>query len=137
MRSIFSRLDYPTGLIDSAINNFRFRNASANTAERKTDYSSNVRISFPFKDQVAANAVRKQLCHLSHEVGPTLEPVFVNKKLGQDPKPKEIKPSIVNRQCVVYHFHVISAMQIMSGTQPETFIIALLSTKLRQSVEIS
>ena len=31
-------------------------------------------------------------------------PVFVSKKLGQDLKPKEIKPSIVNKQCVVYHF---------------------------------
>ena len=34
-------------------------------------------------------------------------------------------------------FHVICAMQIMSGTQPDTFINALLSTKIRQSVDIS
>ena len=33
--------------------------------------------------------------------------------------------------------HVICAMQIMSGTQPDTFINALLSTNIRQSVEIS
>ena len=33
-----------------------------------------------------------------------LQPVFVSKKLGQDLKPKEIKPSIVNKHCVVYHF---------------------------------
>ena len=26
------------------------------------------------------------------------------KNLGQDLRPKEIKPSIVNKQCVVYHF---------------------------------
>ena len=58
----------------------------------------------PFKDQVAANAVRKQLRDLSHKIGPTLQPVFVSKKLGQNLKPKEIKPSIVNKQCVVYHF---------------------------------
>ena len=43
------------------------------------------------------------------------------------------KPSIVNRQCVVYSF---CAMQIMSGTQPDTFINALLSTNIRQSVDI-
>ena len=36
--------------------------------------------------------------------GPTLQPVFMSKKLGQDLKPKEIKLSIVNKQCVVYHF---------------------------------
>ena len=35
------------------------------------------------------------------------------------------------------NFHVICAMQIMSGTQPDTFINALLSTKIRQSVDIS
>ena len=103
-RSIFSRLAYPTSLIGSAINNFLFRNSSANKAERNTDDSSTIRISLPFKDQVAANAVWKQLRDLSHKTGPTLQPVFVSKKLGQDLQPKEIKPSIVNKQCVVYHF---------------------------------
>ena len=53
---------------------------------------------------MAANAVRKQLRDLSHKIGPTLQPVFVSKKLGQDLRPKEIKPSIVNKQCIVYHF---------------------------------
>ena len=61
-------------------------------------------ISFPFKDQVATNAVRKQLRDLSHKIFPTLRPVFVSRKLGRDLKPKEIKPSIVNRQYVVYRF---------------------------------
>ena len=100
LRSIFSRLDYPMSLIDSAINNFLLQNSSANKAE-SNDVSSTVRISLPFKDQVAANAVRKQLRDLSHKIGPILQPVFVSKKLGQDLKPKEIKPSIVNKQCVV------------------------------------
>ena len=91
-------------LINSAINNFLFQNFSADKAERNND-SGTVRISLPFKDQVAANAVRKQLLDLSHKIGPTLQPVFVSKKLGQfHLKPKEIKPSIVNKQCVVYHF---------------------------------
>ena len=35
LRSIFSRLDYPMSLIDSAIYNFLFRNTSGNKAERK------------------------------------------------------------------------------------------------------
>ena len=103
LRSIFSHLDYPMSLIDSAFNNFLLRNSSANKAE-SNDVSSTVRISLPFKDQVAANAVRKQLRDLSHKIGPILQPVFVSKKLGQDLKPKEIKPSIVNKQCVVYRF---------------------------------
>ena len=62
-----------------------------NTAERNTDNSSTARISIPFKDQVAANAVQRQLCDLRHKIGPTLQPVFVSKKLGQDLKSKEIK----------------------------------------------
>ena len=42
--------------------------------------------------------------YVSHTIGPTLQPVFINKKLEQDLKPKEAKPSIVNQQGVVYHF---------------------------------
>ena len=41
---------------------------------------------------------------LSHKIGPTLQPVFISKKLEHDLKPKEARPSIVNQQCVVYHF---------------------------------
>ena len=40
---------------------------------------------------------------LSHKIGITLQPVFVSRKLEQDLKPREIKPSIV-KQCVVYSF---------------------------------
>ena len=61
LRSIFSCLDYPMSVIDSAIKKFLFLNSSADKAERNNDDSSTVRISLPFKDQVAANAVRKQL----------------------------------------------------------------------------
>ena len=62
-------------LIDSAINNFHLRNSSANKTESNDDCST-VRISPPFKDQVAANAVRKQLRDLSIKIGPILQPVF-------------------------------------------------------------
>ena len=57
---------------------------------------------FPVK--IAANAVRGQLRDLSSKIGVTLQPVFVSKKLEQDLKPKEIKPSIVSQQRVVYKF---------------------------------
>jgi len=83
---------------------FSIRNSSANKAERNNDDGSTVRISLPFKSQVAANAVQKQLRDLTNKIGPILQPVFVSKKLGQHLKPKEMKPSIVNKQCVVYHF---------------------------------
>ena len=41
---------------------------------------------------------------LSHKIGITLQPVFVSRKLKQDRKPREMKPSIVNQQCVVCSF---------------------------------
>ena len=83
----FSRLDYPWSLIDPLIYNFissfDFRNPSLSVAERNTDHSNIVRISLPFKDQVSANAVQRRLRDLSNKIGPTLQPVFVSKKLEQ------------------------------------------------------
>ena len=52
-------------------------------------------LSLPFKDQVSANCVRRQLRDLSNKIGLPLQPVFVSKKLEQDLKPREAKPSIV------------------------------------------
>ena len=71
---------------------------------------------------MAANAVRKQLRDLSYKNCFAVQPVFVRKKtLQQDLKFKEIKPSVVDRQWVVYYFTVICAMLIMLGIQPDTF----------------
>ena len=99
LRSIFSRLDYPIGLVNSTINMFIL-----SKPEKKIDDGNTIRIVLPFKDQITANAVRRQLRDLNRKICVTLQPIFVSKKLEQDLKPKEIKPSIVNRQCVVYTF---------------------------------
>ena len=100
--SIFSRLDYPIGLINSTTD--MFIHNIAIKPEKKTDDGNTIRIVLPFKDQIAANAVCRQLRDLSSKISVTLQPVFVSKKLEQDLKPKEIKLSIVSRQCVVYKF---------------------------------
>ena len=102
LRSIFSRLDYPVGLINSTIDMF-IQNIATKPG-KKTDDNNTVRIVLPFKHQIAANAVRRQLRDLSRKICVTLQPIFVSRKLEQDLKPKEIKPSIVNRQWVVYKF---------------------------------
>ena len=91
LRSIFSRLDYPIGLVNSTINMFIL-----SKPEKKIDDGNTIRIVLPFKDQIAANAVRRQLRDL-RKICVTLQPIFVSKKLEQDLKPKEIKPSIINR----------------------------------------
>ena len=102
LRSIFSRLDYPIGLINSTID--MFTQNIATRPEKKTGNGNTIRIVLPFKDQITANAVRRQLLDLSRKICVTLQPIFVSKKLEQDLKPKEIEPSIVNQQCVVYKF---------------------------------
>ena len=37
-------------------------------------------------------------------LAPLCSQFSISKKLEQDLKPKEAKPSVVNQQCVVYHF---------------------------------
>ena len=60
------------------------------------------------------------------------------KNLGQVTlDPKKSSRQLLISSVLFTNFHVICAMQIMSGTQPDTFINALLSTKIRQSVDIS
>ena len=128
--SIFSCLDYPWSFVNSVISNFESRNPSVSIAERNTVKINLIRISLPFKDQVSANAVQRQLRDLSHKISPTLQPFFISKKLEQDLKPEEAKLSIVNQQCVVYHFVCDLA------TQPEAFFNKLLNTNIWQSANI-
>ena len=58
----------------------------------------------PFKDQISADIVKKQLKDLSLKVHTTIQPVFVSRKIEQELNVKETKPPIVNQQCVVYGF---------------------------------
>ena len=91
-------------VISDFIFSFHYRNPSVSIAERNTDDSNIVRISLPFiiiKFQQMLFRLQRQLRDLSNK---TLQPVFVSKKLEQVLKAKEAKPSIVNQQCVVYHF---------------------------------
>jgi len=90
-------------LKNSTINNF-IPDISLGADVKRVKDSSVVRISLPFKDQMSANAVRRQMKDLSHKIGTIVEPIFVSKKLEQDLKPKQIRPPIVNQQCVVYSF---------------------------------
>ena len=68
---------------------------------------------------------------LRNKIAVTLQPIFVSKKLEQDLKPKEIKPSIVSQQCVVYKF----ACDIMLTKQPDSFN-ALPNTSIQLSVKL-
>ena len=63
-----------------------------------------IRVVIPFKDQVSANIVKKRLTDLSLKIKTTIQPVFISRKLNEDLKFREVKPAIVNQQCLVYQF---------------------------------
>ena len=62
------------------------------------------RVALPFKDQKAADTVRRQLNDLGSKINVSFQPVFLSKKLEDELKITEKKPSIVNQQRVVYQF---------------------------------
>ena len=64
-----------------------------------------VQVVLPFKDQISADMVKGQLKDPSLKVNATIQPVFASRKIEQELKVKDAKPSIVNeQQCVVYNF---------------------------------
>ena len=136
LRSIFTQLDYPLAMINSIITK-TIQSLSCGTREKNKEDSSVVRVILPFKDQTSANAVRRQMRDLSHKIGTTLQPVFTSRKLEQDLKPREIKPPIVNQQCVVYSLHVICVIQIMSALQLNTSTNVVLNINTLRSVNTS
>ena len=48
-----------------------------------------VRVILPFRDQISADIVRKQLKDLSLKVHTTIQPVFVSRKIEQELHVKE------------------------------------------------
>ena len=54
-----------------------------------------LRVVLPFKDQISADIVRKQLKDLSLKVHKTIQPVFVSRKTEQELNVMETKPSVV------------------------------------------
>ena len=73
--------------------------STTTTPENKT-----VRIVLPFKDKKSADAVRRQLKDLSSKINVNLQPVYNSPKIEDKLKVHEEKPSLVNRQCIVYKY---------------------------------
>jgi len=105
LRSIFTRLNYPLDVINSAINKSVITSRNQSPPD-KSGYNNNqvVRVSLPFKDQRSADTVNRQMNDLSNKIGVQLQPVFTSRKLEQVLMPKERKPTIINQHCVVYKF---------------------------------
>ena len=62
------------------------------------------RVALPFKDQKMADTVRCRLNDLGSKINVSFQPVFLSKKLEDELKITEKKPSIVNQQRVVNQF---------------------------------
>ena len=63
-----------------------------------------IRVVLPYKDQKAANSVRRQLSDLSRKINTEIRPVYTSRKIKDIIKVKEQKPPIVNQQSAVYYF---------------------------------
>jgi hypothetical protein len=95
LKTEFSLLKYLKHLVNSTIKSF------VDSAKETDDM---VRVILPFKDQISADIVKKQLKDLSLKVHTTIQPVFVSRKIERELNVKETKPPVVNQQCVVYSF---------------------------------
>ena len=82
----------------------RVRSSQGQNEKCNTPADSPVRITLPFKDPKSADHVRRELCDLGKKIDRVIQPVFTSKKISEDLKFTETKPSLVNQQSVVYEF---------------------------------
>ena len=81
LKSLFSRLDYPDHLSNSAINTFIYSGVDDHQplqASGRLAGNDVTRVVIPFKDQDSANIVKTQLKDLSIKLQTTIQPVFVS-----------------------------------------------------------
>ena len=102
----FFRLQYPAQLLQSTTSKFVTQKVSGEPISTRACYVNEapVRIVLPFKDQRSANSARRQLGDLGCKIGIDTRPVYTSRKIGNEIKPKEKKPPVINQQRVVYHY---------------------------------
>jgi len=100
LRKMFLKLKYPAKLLDSIFKRFHASQDQNQSCIKPVD--SLVLITLPFKDQKSADSVPRQLSDLAgKKIARVIQPVFTSRKISEDLKAKETKPSLVNQQCVV------------------------------------
>ena len=100
LKSMFHHLGYPSSLVNFIIDKCDY----SSTLDAKTKSDETLRVSIPFKDQVSANMVKRQMRDLSSKIGIDVQPIYTSKKLEQDLNLKKKKPRIVNQHSVVNCF---------------------------------
>ena len=122
VRTVFSKLHYPKRLVDSSIDKFSQEPDKEIYPLPSADPS--VYIVLPFIDQRSADRVRRDIYSLGAKIDVNVKPIFTSKKLLQTLSVKETSPRSLTLNALCTYFNVICAMQIMSGTLPDTYINA-------------
>ena len=107
LKIVFYRLSYPDRLLNCTILRFIAVKASDQLALELAAVNNELdpfRVVLSFKDQALADIVRSQLKDLSQEIDVIVQHTFVSHKVKQHLKPREVKPSNVNQQSLVYQF---------------------------------
>ena len=105
LKIVFLKLKYPKHLFNLAVKKFVHSKVADQQHIPSTDTTTPpIRVIIPFKDQVSAYVVKRRLRDLSSNIRTSIQPVFVSRKLNEDLKVWEVKPAIVNQQCIVYKF---------------------------------
>ena len=105
---MFLKLKYQVKLIDSIFKRFYPSQDQDQSCIEPID--SPVSIILPFKDRKSADSVRKQLNDLGKKIDRVIQPLFTNRKVSEDLKVTDTKPSLVNQQCVVYEYQCHSCV---------------------------
>ena len=104
LENVFSNLHYPKNHINQIVNRFVLEKTSPTQTTLNSTTVNIARVALRFKDQKAADTVRRQLNDLGSKINVSFQPVFLSKKLEDELKITEKKASIVNQQRVVYQF---------------------------------
>ena len=89
-----ARLQYPESLVEAAIRQFvEAKVVTENACPQQQQASSQqevpIRVVLPYKDQKAANSVRRQLSDLSRKINTEIRPVYTSRKIKDIIKVKE------------------------------------------------
>ena len=101
---VFSALQYPRPVFDAALNKFLTAKFSKENVPTIEPNHPPVRFVIPYKGYKQSLFIKQRFSELTVKVGAIVQPVFVSKKVSSYLSPREIKPEIVNRQCVVYQY---------------------------------
>ena len=86
--------------MDSIVKNF----LNLRVADQSPLQSQSTTENIPFKDQESANIVKTLLKDLNVKLQTIVQPVFMSRKIAQEFPTSELKPQLIDQQCVVYNF---------------------------------